>query len=501
MVTTQVKTLYVNCVTGNDANAGSLLAPFKTLSHALKVSTKSTIIHLAVGNYNAVSGEVFPLSIPDGVLVVGNEATKGHLIVIEGSGAYQSQSFGLQNITLLLLGEATVMGVTVTNSTAKGTGVWIESTAPSLVNNTFSKCGREGVFVTGSAKPAILDNVFVQNAVSGLVMARNSKGEVLRNIFQKNIIGIAISDSAAPLIANNKLSENRTAIALSREAQPVLRHNLIAQNSQGGLFVNGNAVPDLGRKQDTGGNIFRDNNEFDLQNATSQKLVSAGNQLNPTQVKGLVEFIVATEEIVNPHVDIRSFPDLVGHWAEPFIRALVSMNLTHGFADGSYQPDKPMTRAQYAALVAAAFNPTPKRPAPDFTDIPKDFWANDAIKIAASGGFVGGFSDRTFRPHQKVQRLQVIVSLVNGLRLPAAHSDALLCYSDRNTILDYARTAVATATQQKIVVNYPDPKQIEPSREATRAEAAAMVYQALVAIKKSPPINSPYVVSTFPVDQ
>lgn len=486
---TVVATLYVNPVTGNDANAGSKFSPFKTISRALKVSTKSTIIQLAEGNYNSQTGEVFPLLIPDGVLVVGNEGTKGRAIVIEGSGTYQSQSFGWQNITLLLLGEATVMGVTVANSTGKGTGVWIESTEPSLINNTFTKCSREALFVTGSAKPAILDNVFVQNAVSGLVMAGNSKGEVLRNIFQKNIIGIAISDSAAPMVVNNKLIENRTAIALSRQAQPVLRQNLIVNNTESGLLVNGNAVPDLGNKQGNGKNIFRDNGQFDLKNTTSQKLVLVGNQLNPAQVKGLVEFknvVVSTK-----------FSDLTGHWAADFVEALASKNLINS-SDKTFAPDKPMTRADYAVIVAVAFNPIPRHPAPDFIDVPKDFWAYNAIQIAAQGGFVGGKSDRTFRPDQNVQRLQVIVSLVNGLKLPPIHNDALLCYSDRNTILNNARTAVATATQQKIVVNYPNPKQIEPYREATRAEVAAMIYQALVAIKKYPPIKSPYIVSNQP---
>ncbi len=207
------------------------------------------------------------------------------------------------------------------------------------------------------------------------------------------------------------------------------------------------------------------------------------------------EKAIPSPYIVNPDVDIASFIDLTGHWAEAFIRALVSMGLTTGFADGSYQPDKPMTRAQYAALVAVAFNPTPKRPAIDFTDVANNFWAAKAIEIAARGGFVSGFSDRTFRPDQNVQRLQVIVSLVNGLGLPAANSNTLLVYRDRNTIPDYASKAVATATQQQIVVNYPDPKQLVPVREATRAEVAAMVYQALVAIQRTKAINSPYIVS------
>jgi parallel beta-helix repeat protein len=692
---TLVATLYVNPVTGNDANAGSRLAAFKTLTRALKATPVPKIIQLALGTYSTATGEIFPLVIPAGVMVVGNEATKGEGVVISGNGEYQSQTFGLQNITILLLGDSSLMGVTVTNSTAKGTGIWIESTSPTLANNTFFNCGREGVFTTGTAKAAIIDNYFVKNTASGLVMARNSKGEVLRNIFVKNAIGLAISDFAAPLVASNKLSENERAIALSRDAKPVLRNNKIEKNTQGGLLVNGNASPDLGSTQDPAGNIFRDNVEFDVQNATSQKLVSAGNQLNPTQVKGLIELIATIEDmpkqvavvtsfadmaghwavgfvealvrkglingfpdgtfqpeaaitraqyaavvaksfqltanqerrnfidiqpdfwaasainsatemnfisgypdgtfragqnltkiqaivsivnglklnggnpnvlgiysdraqipsyatntvaaatqkllvvnypqtelleplrditraevaaliyqtlvaiskenaiaspyIVNPDVEISSFTDLRGHWAEAFIRGLVSMNLTHGFADGSYQPNKPMTRAQYAALVANAFNPTPKRPAAEFTDVSKGFWGYNAIKIAASGGFVGGFSDRTFRPDQNVQRLQVIVSLVNGLSLPPAHSEVLKVYSDRNTIPESARTAVATATQQKIAINYPEPKQIQPLRQATRGEVAAMVYQALVAIGRISPINSTYIVSPFAV--
>ncbi|WP_413174366.1 S-layer homology domain-containing protein [Anabaena azotica] len=680
-----VSTIYVNPVTGNDTNTGSRLSPFKTITGALKATQSPAIIQLAPGTYSTASGEVFPLIIGGGMLVVGNEANKGQLIVISGSGEYQSPTFGLQNITLLLLSDASLLGVTVSNPISKGTGIWIESTSPTLANNTFSKCGREGIFATGNAKPAILDNLFVQNVASGLMMARYSKGEVLRNAFENNPVGIAVSDFAAPLVANNKLTNNRIAIALSRDASPVLRRNLISKNIQGGLLVNGNANPDLGKEQDPADNIFRNQGEFDVQNLSSQKLISVGNQLNPTQVKGLVEFIAATADtpsqvgistsfsdldghwaaafvealvnrgfisgfpdgtfqpstpitraqyaalitktfqlpdsknlnkfkdvrtdfwaagaianaadggflggfpdgtfrpgqnltkvqaivsivnglkftgsnpngltvykdraqipsyatnavtiatqkllivnypqlelleplreitraevaaliyqalvakgeieaipsayIVKPDTDIPSFSDLVGHWAEPFIRALVSMNLTQGFADGSYQPDKPMTRAQYAAFITAAFNPVSKRQATEFTDVPSNFWAAKAIQQAANGGFVGGFSDRTFRPDQNVQRLQVIVSLVNGLGLPAASTDLLNVYSDRKSIPEYARTAIATATQYKMIINYPDSKLLAPTRDATRGEVAAMIYQALVALQRVKPIN------------
>jgi parallel beta-helix repeat protein len=686
---TLVATLYVNPVTGNDANAGSRQSPYKSITRALRVA-KSAVIRLATGTYSDRGGEKFPLVIPKGVMVIGNEANFGQGIVITGSGEYNSPSFGAQNITLLLLDDASLLGVTITNNTARGTGVWVESSVPNITNCTFTNCGREGVFVSGTAKPSITDNNFVQNNAGGLVLARNSKGEILRNTFAKNGLGLAISDFSAPIIAGNKFIENKTGIALSREARPVLRNNLVENNLQGGLLINGSAIPDLGSSQDQAANIFRGNGEFEIQNATSNTLLTAGNQVNPVQVKGLVEFVavindeadttgngvfpdmaghwaapfiellvtkglisglpngyfapdapinraqyaslvakafnlesknqipnftdirrdfwaapaiaavvnrgfisgfpdgtfraaqnitkvqaivsivnglklsggnanllmaysdraqipsyatsavaIATQNllvvnypqideiqpmrditraevaalicqglltqgtikpitspyIVAPVTDIPSFIDLTGHWAENFIRPLISMNLMNGFADGTYQPDRPMARAQYAALIAAAFNPVAKKSAPEFTDVTKDFWAYSAIKVAASGGFVSGFSDGSFRPNQNVQRLQVIVSLVSGIGIAGVTRDNLGLYSDINTVPSSARAAVATATANNVVVNYPNIKQIQPNREATRGEVAAMVYQALAALNRVPKINSPYIVS------
>lgn len=87
----------------------------------------------------------------------------------------------------------------------------------------------------------------------------------------------------------------------------------------------------------------------------------------------------------------------------------------------------------------------------------------------------------------------MIVSLINGLGLAAADSNVLEVYSDCHTIPDYARTAVAIDAQWGIVVNYPENKVLAPSRSATRAEVAAMVYQALVAIGQTSAIKSVYV--------
>jgi hypothetical protein len=467
-----VATLYVNPVTGNDANSGSRSSPLKSITYAIKQAKTSTIIQLSNGTYGKANGEVFPLIIPPGLLLVGNEGNKGQEIIISGSGEYQSPSFGVQNITLLLLSDASLLGVTVINNSTKGTGVWIESSIPTVANSTFKNCTREGIFTTGNAKPGIVDNLFINNKVSGLVIARNSKGEVLRNLFQNNAFGIAISDFAAPLVANNKLLANGTAIALSRDAKPVLRRNLIASNIQGGLLVNGNAVPDLGSPQDPADNIFREQGKFDLQNGTNQKIISVGNQLSPPQVIGAIDFIAATADTPSQIGVSSRFADLEGHWAAAFVEALVSKGFISGFPDGTFQPSTPITRAQYAALITKTFQLSESNQLNRFKDVKSDFWAAKAIASTAEKGFLRGFPDGTFRPQNNLTKIQALVSVVNGLNLSGGNPNVLTVYRDRAQIPSYATNATTIATQKLLVVNYPQPDQLEPLRDITRAEVA-----------------------------
>lgn len=494
-------TIYVNPGTGNDSGAGSQSAPFKTIANALKKATSDTTIQLATGTYNATSGEVFPLTIPSGVIIVGNEANKGSGILIEGSGKYISPTLAEQNVTLLLVNDTELRGVSVTNPARSGTAVWIESTAPTVANCTFSKSKREGVFLSGTANPVILNNVFVENEGNGISIAKNSKGEIRGNTCKKTGYGISIDDNAAPLVVDNKVSENRVGIIITGEAKPVLRNNISERNTDDGVTVITNAIPDLGSSSQPGGNILRYNGQFDLQNISSAKLVVAGNQIDPKRVKGSVELL--NNEV--PPADTTggggtgddtaiALKDIKGHWAETFIKELVKQGIVKGFPDNTFKPDASMTRAEYAALLTKAFNPTAKRAALTFKDVPEKFWGFNAIQQAYRGEFVSGFPDKTFKPTQNVQRVQVIVSLVNGLGLKGGVETALTAYDDRAKIPDYAKDEVATGTKKRMVVNYPKLKQLNPTRDATRAEVAAMVYQALVDGGRVAAIDSPYIV-------
>ncbi len=491
---TLVTTIYVNPIIGDDNHRGSHLKPYKSISQALAKQAAPMIIQLVPGIYSIDSGERFPLIIPQDVIIVGHEMTKGKDIIITGSGNYKSPLFGKQSITVLIQENGQLIGVTVTNNGVKGSAIWIESANAIVCNNTLRECGREAIFICGHAKPLITDNVFVKNANSGIVLTGHGKGEILRNVLEDSALGIAISGFAAPLIIDNKLSTNQISMVVSGNSCPVLRRNFMTANSQGGLFVSARGVPDLGNSQDPASNIFHQNQDFDIQNLTTRRIFSAGNQLNPSLIKGLVEIVIVAINKKNIAITNTSFSDIGEHWARDFIEALVSRGLVNGFPDGTFRPDLPMSRAQYAAIITKIFQPPKINFTSNFTDISPDFWANQAIAQATSMGFLYGFPDGSFRPRQNLTRIQAIISIVNGLKLSGGNTKVLLACSDRAQIPSYATSAVAIATQKMLISNYPDTSKLELLRDIKRGELAALVYQALVLEGKQKPIPSPYIV-------
>jgi uncharacterized lipoprotein YddW (UPF0748 family) len=172
------------------------------------------------------------------------------------------------------------------------------------------------------------------------------------------------------------------------------------------------------------------------------------------------------------------FKDIQGLWAQSCIENLAQQQIITGYPDGTFEPNNPVTRAEFAVMLGKAFpNVTPVRTGSEFQDVPANYWAKDAISRADRTGFMSGYPNRTFAPSQQIPRVQVLVSLAGGLKYPPAAlgRDLASVYSDAAQIPNYARKAIAAATEKQLVVNYPDVRTLNPNRPATRAEVAAFL--------------------------
>jgi parallel beta-helix repeat protein len=492
--------IYVNPVSGQNISSAGITpeAPYKTITFALSQAKSNTVIKLAPGTYTKDTGETFPLLLKLGVILVGNESIKGQGTVIIGGGHYTSRTFARQDITILAE-NTTIAGITVTNPNQRGTAVWVESSSPTIKNNTFTDSIRDGVFVTGTGNPKIENNLFIKNRGNGISITKYAQGEIRNNSFEDTGFGLAIGGSSTPLLEGNQILQNQDGIFISESAKPILRKNVIQNNRRDGIVATIDALPNLGTNDNPGSNLIRNNTRYDLNNSTKvNRIVAIGNDFDQKRIFGAVDFVAAT---VNPPTGggttgSTSFQDVpTGYWAKAYIEALASQNIIAGFPDGTFKPNDPVTRAQFATIITKALAPPSRRTAIRFNDVNSNFWAYGAIQSAYQSQFVAGYPDGTFKPQQQIPRVQALVALANGLNLTANNDGILSFYTDAAQIPNYAMGSVAAATVRQLVVNYPTVKLLDPNREATRAEIAAFVYQALVTIGRAQPTPSPYVVT------
>jgi len=183
-----------------------------------------------------------------------------------------------------------------------------------------------------------------------------------------------------------------------------------------------------------------------------------------------------------------------GYWAERFIVDLANRDVIAGFPDGSFRPNAAVTRAQYAAMVRKAFNKVKIRNTISFVDVSSNYWATPAINEAYTMGFLSGYPGNVFRPDQNIPRAQVLVSLANGLNYAPQNTASIQVYSDASLIPSYAVSSIAAATEQRLVVNYPNVQFLSPNQNATRADVAAFIYQALSSQGQVAQVASPYIV-------
>lgn len=495
-VPTSAPVIYVNPATGTDrTGAGATAATaYKTITFALNQAQPGTVIQLAPGTYNSESGEQFPLILKPGVTLQGDESTKGQGTLIIGGGFYTSRTFARQDITILANDNTAIAGLTLTNPNQRGTGVWVESSNPTIRNNTFTKSVRDGVFVTGTGNPKIENNIFVQNTGNGVSVAKSAQGEIRNNLFQDTGFGIAIGGTSTPLVIENQIVQNQDGLFISESAQPILRKNVIQNNKRDGVVATVSARPDLGTNENPGGNLIRSNTRFDVNNATrSNRILAVGNDIDQKKIAGQVDFVAAIVD--QPPGQTTAFRDVAAnYWAKNYIEALASQNIIAGFPDGTFRPNEPVTRAQFATIITKALTPPAKRSAIEFRDVSRNFWAYAAIQAAYRSQFVSGYPDGTFKPQQEIPRVQALVALANGLGLSADNQNVISIYADAAQIPTYAVGPVAAATSRQLVINYPNINQLNPNRQATRAEIAAFVYQALVNAGRAQPLPSSYIV-------
>ncbi|WP_148449257.1 alpha-amylase family glycosyl hydrolase, partial [Paenibacillus tuaregi] len=177
----------------------------------------------------------------------------------------------------------------------------------------------------------------------------------------------------------------------------------------------------------------------------------------------------------------KSFTDLpAGHWAEKAVQSLTAKHIIKGTSESAYEPDRSITRGEFAALIVRALELKAVHPA-GFTDISVNDWYASSIAAANEAGIVQGRTASRFEPNAVITREEMAVVLVRAydvLNKTKASQASELAYTDAKDISSWAVDSIKTASGLGLL-NGQGNNRFMPKGKTTRAESAQVIYKLL----------------------
>ena len=190
--------------------------------------------------------------------------------------------------------------------------------------------------------------------------------------------------------------------------------------------------------------------------------------------KGTNNFYSA--DTTTPSID-NPFTDMVNHWAAADVLALNKAGIVSGVSDSLFEPERNITRAEFAAIIARALNLGEK--AASYKDVSTNDWFAGYVGSCSDAGIISGF-DGFFRPNDNITRQEMAVIIVNAYSYigGVGASGSLGEFTDKSEIADWAKAAVDTASSVGLISGMGDGT-FAPNANATRAQAASIVKRLL----------------------
>lgn len=178
------------------------------------------------------------------------------------------------------------------------------------------------------------------------------------------------------------------------------------------------------------------------------------------------------------------FSDVAAHWAKEAIAIFNKLQVTNGYSDGSFKPNAPVTRAEFAVWIDRVFNISADGAKQVVLNDIDQHWAQATIEKLASSGVLNGYGT-DFRPNQTITRAEmvaIISRIVNMSAVPANGSTT--AFSDISE--SFAAEQITAAANAGIISGKGDGR-FDPNTSSTRAEALTIL---LNTIKLDPQIQA-----------
>ena len=175
-----------------------------------------------------------------------------------------------------------------------------------------------------------------------------------------------------------------------------------------------------------------------------------------------------------------SFSDVnPGDWFYDNVMDAAQNGYVSGMGDGTFNPTGATTRAQFAAMIANAMG---YEADPDvesmFPDVADNYWGKAAINFCYENGIITGYEDGTFQPEKTITRQEAAAILNNAFELAEKYGISTELFPDNGAIADWAADHVYAAKAAGLMKGDAGTGNFRPTSTITRAEAASIMMNA-----------------------
>lgn len=224
----------------------------------------------------------------------------------------------------------------------------------------------------------------------------------------------------------------------------------------------------------------------DSQSKTEQKLESSKtpSKKGSTSYMGMTS-VVSSENAEEKAENNEKFDDLDGYsWAREAILKLSELGIINGVSENEFMPQKTVTREEFVKMAVVLMNLYDAHAECKFSDVGKFDWFYPYVASAYESGLVSGISDDMFGTGYEITRqdlLTILYRAVNSRISPDKIKE--LSFTDTADIDEYAYASVEAMYSLGVVNGFSDGS-FKPKSNATRAEAAVIIYNVYILLNK-----------------